>query len=294
MGIKTWQQECDDFNHRLTKLGVTPSLSLSEPTGILQLAHADFDAFEGVYGSGESPRLMLTLCTAGGGKMGRFSDQAKLEGIIRPGSLSVALPHSKAEGYCASTSMLGMAINLPRLESTIEQKISVDELFPASSNFHQDPILTTVMTQIWRDAETNGLSSAFFEHGLLIILQQLSNYRKKESPIRSVKPLSGNNLKRSLDMINSQLGSNIRVTTVAKEANLDVRTFTRAFRAATGYAPFEYLTMRRIQTAKELLLKGHTVTDVSILVGYANPSKFAAAFRRVNGSAPRKWLASNK
>lgn len=289
MNSKTWQQEHDDFNHRLTKLGVKPTLSLSDPNGLIQLAHADFEAFEGNFES--SKRLMLNLCTAGVGKIGRFSEQTQLEGTIRSGDVLIALPNSKAQGYFSRTSMLGIAITLPAFENTMGKKICTDDFLPAASSIHRDPLLGAVMTALWRDAETHGLTSAFFEQGILVIFNQLANYRKKTSLIRPVKPLSGNNLKRSLEFIDSRLGSNLRVAAVAKETNLDIRTFTRAFRAATGYAPFEYLTMRRMEVAKTLLHKGHTVTEVAMIVGYENPSKFSAAFRRLNGKAPKEWLA---
>ena len=289
MSIKTWQQEHDDFNHRLQAYGVKSSLSLSDPNGILQLAHADFEPFEGSFGS--SSRLMLNLCTAGVGRMGRFSEQGNIEGVIRSGDALIALPNSEAEGYSSSTSMLGIAINLPALEGAIGEAIPIDDFLPAASSFHRDPLLSAVMTALWRDAETHGLTSAFFEQGLLVIFNQLANYRKKTSLPRPVRPLSGNSLKRSLEFIESRLDSNLRVAEIARETNLDIRTFTRAFRAAAGYAPFEYLTMRRMEVAKGLLRKGDSVTNVSMTVGYSNPSKFAAALRRLNGRAPKQWLA---
>lgn len=287
MGIKTWQQEHSDFNHRLAKRGVTPSLSLSSPNGMAQLAHAEFGAFEEVRES--STRLMLNLCTSGDSKIGRFSDEANLEGMIRSGDVLIALPSSKVETYCSGTSMLGIAVNLAVLEDSLGEKVAMDDFLPAASDFHRDPLLTSVMTTLWRDAETNGLTSAFFEHGLLVIFKHLSNYRQKSPPSRLVKPLSGIRLKRSLEYINSQIGTDIRVTSIAQEVNLDVRTFTRTFRAATGCAPFEYITIRRMEMAKKLLLKGFSVTETSITVGYANPSKFAAAFRRLNGNPPKSW-----
>jgi AraC family transcriptional regulator len=288
VSVKIWQQEHSDFNHRLAQLGGVPSLSLSDPNGMLQLAHADFPDFERTFEA--SPRLMLNLCTSGIGKFGRFADAANLEGIIRSGDVTIALPNSKAEAYCSSISMLGIAVDISIAESRFEEKISIDTLLPAASDFHKNQLVTSVMTALWRDAETNGLTSAFFEHGLLIVINELTNYRRKTPSSRSVKALSGKNLKRSLEFIDSQLDSNVRVTEIAKEANLDVRTFTRAFRAATGYAPFEYLTIRRMKLAKELLRKGYTITDTSMLVGYSNPSKFSAAFRRLNGKAPKEWL----
>ena len=46
------------------------------------------------------------------------------------------------------------------------------------------------------------------------------------------------------EFIESKLDSNLRVLSLAKETNLDIRTFTLAFLAATNYASFEYITMR--------------------------------------------------
>lgn len=289
MSIQSWQQAHEDFNHRLKLQATSPSVSISDPNGILQVAHATFDAFEGDFEA--SPRMMMNLCTGGVAKLGRFSEEANLEGIIRSGDALIALPHSKATGYYSSTSMLGIAIDLPLFENSVEEQISINSLLPAASDFHRNPLITATMTALWRDAEMNGLTSAFFEQGLLVIFEQFKNHRKKTPSSRTVNPLSGKRLQRSLEFIDSQLDSDLRVASVAKEANLDIRTFTRTFRAATGYAPFEYLTMRRMEVAKDLLQKGHSITEISMTVGYSNPSKFSAAFRRLNGKAPREWLA---
>jgi AraC-like DNA-binding protein len=76
---------------------------------------------------------------------------------------------------------------------------------------------------------------------------------------------------------------------LAREARLDIRSFTRAFRSATGLAPYEYLTMRRLQHARDLLQTDRSITEIAMSVGYANPSKFAAAFRRLYDCSPREW-----
>jgi AraC family transcriptional regulator len=49
-----------------------------------------------------------------------------------------------------------------------------------------------------------------------------------------------------------------------------------------------------MEIAKDLLLKGYSVTETSMIVGYSNPSKFSAAFRRLNGCAPKIWSMLNK
>jgi AraC-like DNA-binding protein len=59
------------------------------------------------------------------------------------------------------------------------------------------------------------------------------------------------------------------------------------FRALFGAPVFAYLRQVRMEEARRLLLERHlNVTEVAQRVGYANPSKFAAAFRRQFGMSP--------
>ncbi|WP_093818460.1 helix-turn-helix domain-containing protein [Stenotrophomonas indicatrix] len=72
---------------------------------------------------------------------------------------------------------------------------------------------------------------------------------------------------------------------------MEPTTFSRALRAATGMPPYAYLTQHRMQWAQCALSAGQSVTDVALACGYANPSRFAAAFRRVAGCTPSAWAA---
>jgi len=47
-----------------------------------------------------------------------------------------------------------------------------------------------------------------------------------------------------------------------------------------------------MKRAKELLRFGDSVTDTALAVGYANPAKFSAAFRRWVGMTPSAWKRS--
>ncbi|MNW00509.1 Virulence regulon transcriptional activator VirF [compost metagenome] len=53
--------------------------------------------------------------------------------------------------------------------------------------------------------------------------------------------------------------------------------------------PYAYLTQRRMHWAQQALQGGLSVTEVAMACGYANPSKFSAAFRRVVGVSPSTW-----
>ncbi|GAA2258613.1 helix-turn-helix transcriptional regulator [Streptomyces amakusaensis] len=64
------------------------------------------------------------------------------------------------------------------------------------------------------------------------------------------------------------------------------RTITRAFRQATGLPFAQWRQMLRVHRALMLLAEGIDVATVSEVLGYAQPSSFIVAFRRVMGTTP--------
>jgi AraC-like DNA-binding protein len=72
----------------------------------------------------------------------------------------------------------------------------------------------------------------------------------------------------------------------AQRAGMSRRSFTRAFRAATGRAWTDWVRETRLAQAASLLAQGARVTDAALAVGYATPSAFSVAFRRGRGRAP--------
>jgi AraC-like DNA-binding protein len=74
---------------------------------------------------------------------------------------------------------------------------------------------------------------------------------------------------------------------LARQAGLSETRLKTGFRALFGTSVFAYLRQARMEEARLLLLKRRlNVTEVALRVGYANPSKFAAAFRRQFGVSP--------
>lgn len=81
------------------------------------------------------------------------------------------------------------------------------------------------------------------------------------------------------------------VACMAERAGLKLRTFSRRFRAATGYRPMEYVHLVRVEAAKRLLemLGDKSVDDVGYVVGYEDPSSFRRLFRRRTGMTPAAY-----
>lgn len=287
-----WSNEVDDFNARMIEVDATPSISVSDHKGMAMLTHAQFSAFEGKFEP--APFLMLTLCTGNIGKIHRFGDGPTLNGVLRSGTFAMALPNTSATGSFTDTEMLGIAVNLDVFNSLTDNSYTADRFMSAASQLYNDVYISSVMIALWRDAELHGLSSAFFEQGLSVVLKYLSSMEEKFVSHKSVYPLEKQRLKKVLDLIESKIGSDVSVSELASLVGQDSRSFTQSFSMATGYTPYVYFTLRRMEYAKRLLCQGNlNITDVAISVGYSNPSKFSAAFRRVVGLTPNSWRKKN-
>jgi len=78
-----------------------------------------------------------------------------------------------------------------------------------------------------------------------------------------------------------------RLPELARLAGLNEAKLKAGFRAHFGETVYGYLRRYRLEEAYRLLSQGrYDVTEVAIRVGYANPSKFAAAFRTRFGLRP--------
>jgi transcriptional regulator GlxA family with amidase domain len=72
-----------------------------------------------------------------------------------------------------------------------------------------------------------------------------------------------------------------------KLSGLATRTFKRRFKAATGYAPLDYVMTLRIEEAKQMLETTKSdIDDVASEVGYLDANSFRRIFKRSTGVTP--------
>jgi len=80
------------------------------------------------------------------------------------------------------------------------------------------------------------------------------------------------------------------VTGMVRRSGLAERSFKRRFKAATGYAPIDYVQTLRVEEAKHLL---EATTDAIDLIasktGYEDPTSFRRLFKRLTGVTPGRY-----
>ncbi|MET4356301.1 AraC-like DNA-binding protein [Bradyrhizobium sp. RT9b] len=82
---------------------------------------------------------------------------------------------------------------------------------------------------------------------------------------------------------------------VARECDLSVGYFSRAFRRTTGVAPHKWLIEQRIALSKEKLRDGGlSLSDVAAQCGFTDQSHFTRVFNRIVGVSPGAWRRAVK
>lgn len=77
------------------------------------------------------------------------------------------------------------------------------------------------------------------------------------------------------------------IASLASRIGLNQCYLKAAFRTVTGTTIARYLRDIRMNQARSMIENGrHNVQETALFVGYANPSHFSAAFRKVHGMAP--------
>ncbi len=86
----------------------------------------------------------------------------------------------------------------------------------------------------------------------------------------------------------------IGIDQMATRAGMSRRSFTRLFRAQTGMSFTAWRQQACLLAALTRLDSGESITQVAMDLGYASASAFTAAFHRVLGAAPSRYLASHE
>jgi AraC-like DNA-binding protein len=97
-------------------------------------------------------------------------------------------------------------------------------------------------------------------------------------------------LRSARDLIDRDFASHLDLTALAARAGYSRFHFIRAFRAAYGATPGDYLSRRRVERACELLRSANlTVTEVCCVVGFSSLGSFSSRFSELTGCSPSEY-----
>lgn len=92
---------------------------------------------------------------------------------------------------------------------------------------------------------------------------------------------------RALAYMDKHFAEPLPVDQIAAQVGLSTSHFNKHFRQQTGYSPHEYIILRRIDHAKELLLSTEqTVSQIAYESGYNSEENFIRSFKKKTGVSP--------
>lgn len=102
-------------------------------------------------------------------------------------------------------------------------------------------------------------------------------------------------LKPALDLIEAELHRPLSLDDLAATVGVTPQYFCELFRSLTSHRPTEYINQRRVDRARELLLREPQarVHDIARRVGFESDSYFSTVFRRYEGVSPRVYRETN-
>jgi len=96
-----------------------------------------------------------------------------------------------------------------------------------------------------------------------------------------------------MNYIDDHLTEPLSLDSISLALSLDKYYLSHLFKSETESSIFQYIVVKRVALAKELLLKGHTVSEACHLSGFMDYSNFIRTFRQTTGCTPGQFKRIN-
>ena len=200
----------------------------------------------------------------------------------RLAALTVSFPGAEFRATLAANNYKRQSIGFSLVDPILKPNCHVEALCKmlGSSNELEDG-----QRQLFID----GLS-----HSLLALLLDAPGLGNGESS-HTKGGMTDAQLANCMDYAEACLGHKLDLTAWAGVLDMSANEFARRFQQKTRVAPYAWFMSRRIERAKEMLLRTDLPTvDVALDVGFCSQSHFTEAFRRRVGQSPARWRAIHR
>jgi AraC-like DNA-binding protein len=103
------------------------------------------------------------------------------------------------------------------------------------------------------------------------------------------KPHIADHVAAARRFIDENFGEDIDLQTISQFSFFSKYHFIRLFSKCYGVTPHDYLTERRMEVARNLILSGRTVTETCFEIGFSSPNSFTAIFKKCTGLSPTAY-----
>lgn len=174
---------------------------------------------------------------------------------------------------------------------------SIDSFFKRGhAQFIQRPMdinLQVILQQILHCPYSGNMKKFYLESKVLELLVVYFSQYENEKTAKQNHTWSKQDIEqihRAKEWILHHLEAPLTIGSISKAMGINDFKLKKGFRELFGTTVFNFIREQRLAKAKHLLSIGRmNVTEVSLAVGYQNPSRFAAAFKRKFGLTPSQY-----
>jgi AraC-like DNA-binding protein len=170
------------------------------------------------------------------------------------------------DGPQLDESLIGMAVDRPGLRDPLLRR-----------RVHQ---LHTALTPTGEELEA--------ETRLVLIRERLDRHLRRAAGVVPDRrdPVLAHRLRELLD---TRIAEGVTLAEAARLLHAHPSHLVRAFGQAFGMPPHQYLTTRRVDLARRLLLEGLPLSETATAAGFCDQSHLTRHFRRVVGISPGRY-----
>jgi len=165
------------------------------------------------------------------------------------------------------------------------------EIIPAVCS--QDLQIESLSLALEQEIKTQYRSGRLFGEylGSALAAHVLSRYTTKPLALPEHRGgMSKYLLRRTVDYIRSNLGTDLCLSELAENVGMSQWHFCRSFKQSTGMSPHQYVLRQRIEEAKRRLARRDAdLSEIATELGFNNHSHFTNRFKRIVGCTPKQF-----
>lgn len=169
------------------------------------------------------------------------------------------------------------------LQKELSSKIYVD-------TYVKDETATSLFYKMFSSFEEENQNKLFKENSVIEFLEYLlinhSSLKKQEIKQQS---LNEKELLLGLDYINENISNkHLNLDEISLNAGYSKYHFLREFKKSFGVTPNEYVQIKRVSKARELLKKDFSLSSIAYESGFSDQSYMIKVFKKYTGYTPSK------
>ena len=217
------------------------------------------------------------------------------DGEIHKLHIDEGTPYERMAIHFPLDDILGKSTPFSELRALfLDRTPGCDNLFTASDR-DSAAFVDSCFSRICREGQSAAEFSLSLSAHLPALLSELYRMGKPAPLSRSPKPRENAELlPQIIDYINRHLTEIESLSELEHRFFFSKSTLNRLFSESTGSTVWEYVVLKRLHTARRLLLDGKSAALAAAASGFGDYSAFYRQYRRAFGESPRRKRKNEK